>query len=752
VKPVTSPTPFFLLVCLLFLSLLAGCSLPAGTPAFLSPTPGPSHTPHPPTASPTLTRLEIAQATQNARGSIPSPTPKPDESLMVVSPDGQIEVRFFLHETQPRYSVTYRGREIILASRLGFTFRDQAPMDSGLVIADSQVFSRDETWTQPWGEMREVRDHHNELRVLLSQEESGARKLMVVFRVFDDGFGFRYEFPSQPDLADFEIMDELTTFAIADNPVAWWIPAFQQYRYEYLYSANRLSELPVAAPDGVHTPLTMRTDEGLHLSIHEAALYDYSSMTLLGGRNGVLEANLVPWSDGVKVRGSAPFKTPWRTVQIADDAGGLITSNLILNLNEPNVLGDVSWVQPGKYVGVWWGMIIGKWSWGSGPNHGATTANVRRTLDFAAANGFDSVLVEGWNIGWDGEWWTSGGAGYSFTTPYPDYDLRGMAAYAESLGVTIIGHNETAGGIANYESQMEEAFALYEELGINRIKTGYVAEGQGIPRYDEAGNLLGMEWHHGQYMVQHYQKVVETAARYHIMVNVHEPIKDTGIRRTYPNMVAREGARGQEYNAFGGNPPDHVTVLPFTRMLAGPMDYTPGVLKMDFPEYRTGTRVSHTLAKELALYVVIYSPLQMAADLIDNYAGQPAFQFIKDVAVDWEETRVLNAFIGEYVTIIRKERDGDEWFMGSITNEAARNFEAALDFLDPGVTYVAEIYADGKGAHWETNPYALDVRKFLVDSETLLNLDLAPGGGQAVRFYPASEEEARTLERYGGGN
>ncbi len=419
---------------------------------------------------------------------------------------------------------------------------------------------------------------------------------------------------------------------------AWWIPAFQPNRYEYLYRNTSLGQLSTGG-GSVHTPFTMETADGLYLSIHEAALKDYSSMTLKAEDHLVFKANLVPWSDGVLVKAQTPLRTPWRTIQIAESPGDLITSYLILNLNEPNALGDVSWVKPGKYIGIWWGMHLDKWTWGSGPKHGATTENTKAYLDFAAKYGFSGVLVEGWNLGWDGDW-TAHGDQFNFTTPYPDYDLKGLAEYAKSLGVKIIAHNETAAVVGNYESQMEDAYALYQSLGMDTVKTGYVGYGQGVPRYDEQGSLLGMEWHHGQYMVEHHQKVIETAARYGLMIDAHEPIKDTGLRRTYPNFMTREAARGQEYNAWdgnGGNPPDHVTILPFTRLLAGPMDYTPGILA-PFKEARPNNQVNHTLAKELALYVVIYSPLQMAADLIENYEANPAFQFILDVPVDWEET------------------------------------------------------------------------------------------------------------------
>jgi len=709
-----------------------------------------------PLPTPTLNRIEQALATQKAAGkdepdtvSARTDITMPADSLRVSSPDGKIEVSFGLLDGVPYYSINRNDVEIILPSKLGFVFLKDAPLNAGLSIVDSEQSSFEETWTQPWGEVESIRDHHNELRVQLSDGGADPRQLVIVFRVFDDGVGFRYEFPEQPNLGEFQIMDEQTEFAMSGDHQAWWIGAFQSNRYEYLYQNTPLSRLAKGG-GSVHTPVTMQTAEGLYLSIHEAALVDYSSMTLKAEDNLVFKANLVPWSDGVLVKAQTPLKTPWRTLQIAENPGDLITSYLILNLNEPNVLGDVAWVKPGKYVGIWWGMHLGKWTWGSGPNHGATTQNTKAYLDFAAEHGFSGVLVEGWNLGWDGDW-AAHGEQFDFTTPYPDFDLKGLADYAKGLGVKIIGHHETGAAVANYEAQMEEAFALYQSLGIDTVKTGYVGYGQGIARYDEQGNLVGMEWHHGQYMVEHHQNVIETAARYGIMINAHEPIKDTGLRRTYPNFLSREAARGQEYNAWdgaGGNPPDHVTILPFTRLLAGPMDYTPGILDLTFDDYRPNNQVNHTLAKELALYVIIYSPLQMAADLIENYENNPAFQFILDVPVDWQETRVLQAQIGDFITTVRRARDGEEWFLGSITDENPRTLETTLDFLEPGVTYVAEIYSDGEGAHWQTNPYPLDIQEYLVDSTTLLRLDLAPGGGQAIRFAPASAEEEASLAPY----
>ncbi len=679
----------------------------------------------------------------------PTDAPVPDNGSHVSSPDGRIQVTFVLEDGVPYYAVSRSGEDIIKPSKLGFIFKDAEPLNQNLTVVESKLDSFDETWTQPWGEVEEIRNHYNELRVDLEETTGAHRKMTVVFRVYNDGLGFRYELPEQDNLSDFQIMDEETEFVLAGNHRAWWIPAYRDNRYEYLYTQSPISSLSEDL-QAVHTPLTMETADGLFLSIHEANLTDYASMTLVGSDNNTLLCDLVPWSDGVKVKASTPHQTPWRTIQIAENAGDLITSYLILNLNEPNKLEDVSWVRPGKYVGIWWGMHIGKYTWGSGAKHGATTENAKSYIDFAAKYGFPGVLVEGWNLGWDGDW-TKYGKRFDFTTPYDDFAIEELSAYAAAKGVALVGHHETGAAVVNYEQQLDDAFAFYRDLGINTVKTGYVGWGQGIKRRNEKGNLVGLEWHHGQYMVRHYRKVVETAARYQIMLDVHEPIKDTGIRRTYPNMMTREGARGQEYNAWdgeGGNPPEHTTILPFTRMLAGPFDFTPGIFALFFEEYRPNNRVNTTLAKQLALYVVIYSPLHMAADLPENYEGHPAFQFILDVPVDWQDTKVLQAEIGDYVTIARQDRNSEDWYIGSITDERERTLEAPLAFLEAGKEYVAEIYADAADADWESNPLSIDIYEALVDSNTVLNLRLAPGGGQAIRIRPATGDEADRLPPY----
>ncbi|MDX1577086.1 MAG: glycoside hydrolase family 97 protein, partial [Gemmatimonadota bacterium] len=639
------------------------------------------------------------------------------EELRVASPDGRNVVTVSVRGGDATYRLDRDGRPVVLPSRLGFAFRDAPPLGRGMRIADSSTASVDETWTQPWGEVREVRDHHNELRVTLVERGAPRRELVLAVRAFDDGIAFRYELPQQPNLGDFAITDELTQFAMADDARAWWIPAFQQNRYEYIYRAS-----PVSTLDTVHTPLTMEFRDGLHVAIHEAHLVDYAGLQLVGPREQgrTLETYLAPWADGVKVYGSTPFRTPWRTIEVADDAAGLAPSLLGLNLNPPSVLENESWIEPQKYVGIWWGMHINTMTWGSGPLHGATTENTRAYIDFAAENGFGGVLVEGWNIGWDGNWIENADL-FSFTEPYPDYDLHGLAAYALERGVRLIGHNETSMGIENYERQLDSAFALYEDLGIRAVKTGYVG-----------GETAEGHAHHGQYMVRHWRKVIETAARHRIMLNAHEPIHGTGEWRTWPNMMTREGARGQEYNAWGGeggNPPEHETILFFTRMLAGPFDFTPGIFDLllksaGAPREPWQSRPRTTVAKQLALYVVLYSPLHMAADLPENYEGEPAFQFIRDVAVDWEDTRVLDGEIGDFVIVARQERDGDEWFVGAITDEEARSFEVPLSFLDPGRNYVAEIYADGPEADWRDNPHPVEITVRPVDVETRLVVEL----------------------------
>lgn len=660
--------------------------------------------------------------------------------LTVASPGEINRITVQLVDGVPTYRVDHGGTPVILPSRLGFEFADAPALASDLTLADVQSVTGDTTWEQPWGEVREVRDRYHGLRVTFASNFADPWGLVVEFRAYDDGIAFRYEIPASEVAQHLHIMDERTEFALAGDHDAWFIKAFQWNRYEYLYETAKVSEL-----DTVHTPVTMLTGDGLALSFHEAALTDFSSMALRRSGGTTLEAELFPWSDGVKVRGDLPLKSPWRTLQIGDTPGDLITSPLILNLNEPSRIEDTSWIEPGKYVGIWWEMHLDVATWASGERHGATTANARRYIDFASRFGFDGVLVEGWNVGWDGNW-IANAEKFSFTEPYPDYDLHGLAEYAREQGVRLIAHNETSTGILNYEQQAEEAFALYRELGIRAIKTGYVGHSNEIKRRDpETGEVLGTEWHHGQFMVNHYRHITELAAKHGLMLDVHEPIKDTGIRRTWPNLMTREGARGQEFNAWagdGGNPPDHTTILPFTRMLAGPFDQTPGIFNLLLEgANRPDNRVNTTLAKQLALYVVIYSPLHMAADLPDAYLDEdgephPMFQFIVDVPTDWERTEVLNGRIGDYVTIARQQRGGDDWYIGSVTDEQARSFLLPLEFLDEGREYEATIYADGENADWERAPLLYSIRSARVTRESLLPLDLAAGGGAAVRIVP----------------
>ena len=662
------------------------------------------------------------------------------EKFKVSSPDGKNQIIFNLEDGVPYYSVNRGEISILAKSRLGFELQDIPDLKDNFKIKSKSYNKHDETWTQVWGEKKNIRDHHNEMRITLQEKSDLERELVIVFRAFDDGIGYRYEFPEQENLQEFNIMDELTEFALTGDHTAWWIGAYQWNRYEYLTRTS-----PVSQIDTVITPLTMRTDDGLYLSFHEAALVDYSTMTLERVDGLKLYSNIQPWHDGVRVRTQAPSVTPWRTLQIAENPGDLITSYLILNLNESNKIEDTSWIEPAKYVGIWWEMHLDKSTWGSGDRHGATTENAKRYIDFAAKHGIPHVLVEGWNIGWDGEWYADGVV-FSFTEAYPDFDLHGVAQYALDNGVRLMGHHETSASVEHYEAQMHDAFQLYEELGVRAVKSGYVGHGQEIFWTDEDGNR-NFEWHHGQHMVNHHQRVVELAAQHKISLNVHEGVKDTGLRRTWPNLMTREVARGQEYNAWGwgeegvwdgnSNPPNHVLLLPFTRNLAGPFDYTPGVVDLLFDEYRPDNRVNHTLAKELALYVVIYSPLHMAADLPQNYEARPdAFQFIKDVPVDWYDTKVLHASVGEYVTIVRKDRNSEDWYLGSITDEEPRSFSTNLEFLTEGVTYLAQIHRDSEDANWDTNPYGFVIEEIEVRAGDEFPLELAPGGGMAVRFTP----------------
>jgi alpha-glucosidase len=652
------------------------------------------------------------------------------------SPSHVIHVDVTLNaEGRVGYMVSRQGKPVIAESRLGFLFTDAPEMLRNFKFAGQSARSFDETWEEPWGEYRTIRNNYNELTVSFDETKWMKRRMTVVFRLFDDGIGFRYELPSAPNFTHANVADELTEFNIAEAGTAWWDEALEWNREEYLYRKTPIEEIGTA-----QTPLTIRTASGLHLSIHEAALVDYSGMDLRRIADRVLKANLMPSSTGPKVSRDLPLATPWRVVMIAPDAPALYKSaQIILDLNEPNKLGDISsWFKPMKYVGIWWAMHLDQATWNSGPKHGATTANAKRYIDFATKNGFRGVLVEGWNKGWDDvgdNGWFAWGRDFSFTRPYPDFDLAAVAAYARKKGVGLIGHHETAGNIANYEKQMDDAFDLYQKLGVHAVKTGYVADAGGIQALGPDGKIH-FEWHQGQVMVNHHLKVVTEAARHQITVDAHEPVKDTGLRRTYPNWVSREGERGMEYNAWGNpkNPPEHEANLVFTRMLSGPMDFTPGVLSL---KGKDNTQILSTLAKQLALYVVIYSPIQMAADLPENYEANPkTFQFIKDVAVDWDDTRMLAGEVGDLAVFARKARGSGEWFLGAVGDELERHFDVPLAFLQPGRRYRAEIYRDGDDADYRTNPRSIVIENRVVTSGDRMAMRIAPGGGAAVRFVP----------------
>lgn len=638
------------------------------------------------------------------------------KDTLVKSPDGTISVSVGSDNGKIYYTVNKENKTILNKSFLGFILKD-SELDKNFIIKDVKESSFSETWEQPWGEETSVENKYNQLTVNIEESSGLKRKFTVVFRVFNDGVGFRYEFPEQESLKDFIIMDELTEFALADNHKSWSIPYNTPY-YEGLYKAKSVNEL-----DTVCTPLTMKTKDGLYLSIHEANLTNYAALNLSPkNKTSVLKAYLSPWSTGEKVFMKAGHVTPWRTIIIANKPGDLLLSRLMLNLNEPSKITDTSWIKPGRYIGIWWGMHMEKYTWYNGPKHGATTVNTKKYIDFASQHGFSGVLVEGWNKGWENDW-TKEGDKFSFTEAYPDFDIAEITKYAAMKNVKLIGHNETGGATINYENQLDSAFAYYQRHGVNAVKTGYVS-----PLLD------AKEMHSGQYAVRHYRKVIETAAKYHIMIDNHEPVMPSGLQRTWPNLMTQEGVRGQEYDAWsqdGGNPPEHTTIIPFTRGLAGPIDFTPGTFSFTNPVY-PNTRVQTTIAKQLALSVVMYSPLQMASDMIENYENNPAFEFITSCPANWSKTVIPDAKIGEYLTIARKDRNSENWYVGSITNAEKRNLALPLTFLDKGATYKAKIFKDGKGAEYKTNPYPVDIEEKEVTAETVLNLELAISGGTAI--------------------
>lgn len=698
------------------------------------------------------------------------------ESDALLSPDGMLRLSFSVKDGIPMYALQRDGKDVVLPSRLGFEMRgtvksekidiqadrisktDALPgymMDRGFELLDSSRDSLDETWEPVWGEESSIRNHYNELLVRLRQKESG-RRMDVRFRLFDDGLGFRYEFPDGQPLVYFVIKEELTEFAMAGDHLSWWIPGDYDTQ-EYEYGECRLSEISsrfseqvcgnssqtLFSTSGVQTSLQMKTDDGLYINIHEAALVDYPCMHLLvDGKTGTLRAFLTPDAQGWKGYMQTPCTTPWRTVQVAESAEKQLASRLVLNLNEPCAYEDVSWIKPVKYMGVWWEMIAGKGSWSytdvpsvkldsfdystATPNgrHSANNANVRRYIDFAAANGFDALLVEGWNIGWED--WANCSKDYvfDFVTPYPDFDIKALNEYARSKGIKLMMHHETSSSVRNYERHLEAAYSLMDKYGYNAVKSGYV--GDILPRG---------EHHYGQWMVGHYLYAVTEAAKHRIMVNAHEAVRPTGLCRTYPNLIGNESARGTEYQAFGGTSPKHVTILPFTRLNGGPMDFTPGIFEQNLKEWcGNDSHVNATIANQLGLYLTMYSPLQMAADTPEHYSRfMDAFQFIKDVAVDWSESRYLFAEPGDYIIVARKAKKDGQWFCGGVTDEQAREFDIPLDFLGPG-RFEARVYADADDAHYLTNPQAYTITSEPVDASDRLHIKMAPGGGFGISF------------------
>lgn len=681
----------------------------------------------------------------------------------IQSPNGKIDFVFQLDEQgQPTYQVSLNNQEIIGESNLGFDILEQKDLISGFKIISTEEMMMNENYELPWGEQRMVNNHFNELLVKLQEKEEPNRKMNIYFRAYDDGVAFRYEFPEQEGVKELKIVDELSEFQLTGDHKTWWIPGDWDI-YEHLFNTTKFSEIDALEKakhvnlaqtyipyNAVNTPVTMKSDKGYYLSFHEANLTDYAGMTLKVDTENLKMTSGLVGSDNhkYKVIRELPFKTPWRSIQIAEEAKDLISSKLILNLNEPNKLGDVSYFKPMKYVGIWWEMHLGIASWDYGMSqsmgtwedtghahgrHGATTENAKKYIDFAAANSMSGILVEGWNTGWE-HWigFEDREGVFDFVTPYPDYDIEEVVRYGREKGVELIMHHETSAAVTTYDQQMDTAFKLMNSLGIHSVKTGYV--GKIIPKG---------EYHHGQWMVNHYRRVLETAAKYDIAINAHEPIKATGIRRTLPNAISREGLRGQEFNAWamdGGNPPEHLTIVPFTRMLAGPIDFTPGVFDIKLsqktpnpiPGAKKKNQINTTLAQQLALYVVIYSPIQMACDLPENYEGNPALQFIRDVGVDWERTEVLDGEVGDFVVIARQEKETMDWFIGAVTDENARDIKVDFSFLEEGKTYKAVVYKDGKNADWDENPLSLDIEEIEITKDMKKDFHLAAGGGLAI--------------------
>ncbi len=691
----------------------------------------------------------------------------------ITSPNGQLQLNFSVNsQGEPVYELFYKGKAVIKPSKLGLELKNDPGLMNGFTLADTQTSTFDETWEPVWGEVKQIRNHYNEMAVTLDQKAQD-RNIIIRFRLFDDGLGFRYEFPLQKNLNYFVIKEERTQFAMTGDHKAFWIPGDYDTQ-EYDFTESKLSEIrglmksaitgnasqTQFSPTGVQTSLQMKTADGLYINLHEAALVDYSCMHLnLDDKNLIFESWLTPDAVGDKGYMQAPCKSPWRTVIVSDDARDILASKLTLNLNEPCAYEDVSWIKPVKYVGVWWEMIAGKSTWAytddlpsvklgetdyskTKPNgrHGANNENVKRYIDFAAAHGFDQVLVEGWNEGWEDWFGHSKDYVFDFVTPYPDFDVKMLNAYAKSKGVKLMMHHETSSSVRNYERHMDKAYRFMVDNGYNAVKSGYV--GDIIPRG---------EHHYGQWMNNHYLYVVKKAADYKICVNGHEAVRPTGLCRTYPNLIGNESARGTEYEAFGGSKPFHTTLLPFNRLIGGPMDYTPGIFdtKLDFMGDLPHGQVQTTLAKQLALYVTLYSPLQMAADLVENYEKHmDAFQFIKDVAVDWDDSEYIEAEPGDYITVARKAKGTDNWFVGGITDENARTAGFTLDFLTPGKQYVATLYADGKDADYKENPTSYQIKKGIVTNKTKISVWEARSGGFALSLIEATPAEKKSVKKW----
>ena len=688
------------------------------------------------------------------------------DSCMLLSPDGNLGMEFILDKGVPYYKLDYRDKPVVMKSRLGFVLNNSGLFD-WFEIEDVSRSEHDSTWQPVWGEESEIRDRHNEMAVTLRQTSSD-RRMTIRFRLFDDGLGFRYEFPAQGNLVYFVITDELTEFAMAGDHTAWWIPGDYDTQ-EYDYTESRLSEIrellesaisgnlsqTIFSDTGVQTSLQMKTDDGIYINLHEAALVNYPAMHLeLDDERLVFKSHLTPDPNGDMAYMQTPCTTPWRTVIVSDDARDILASRITLNLNEPCKIDDTSWIRPYKYVGVWWEMITGKSSWSYTddlrsvhidtddltkvkPNgrHGATTENVRKYIDFAAENGFDGVLVEGWNIGWEDWFGNMKERVFDFVTPYPDFDLPGLRDYAASKGVKLIMHHETSSSIRNYERQLDTAYKFMRENGYDAVKSGYV--GNIIPK----GNN-----HYNQWMVNHYLYAIKKAADYHIMVNAHEAVRPTGLCRTWPNLIGNESARGNEYQGMGGSKTFHVTVLPFTRLIGGPMDYTPGIFEQDISKINPSnhTHANFTIANQLGIYVVMSSPLQMAADLPENYERFPdAFQFIKDVALDWSESRYLEAEPGKYVTVARKAKGSGQWFVGNVTGDSDYVSTVSFDFLDPGKVYVATVYADAPDANYLTNPQAYTINEYRCTSKSSFTQKAVECGGYAISFREAGPADKK---------